>query len=165
MVSRATTSRAATSRALPATDRESRLWIDPERIPPNMSYKFVRERVTGLHDKDNVSLALREGWRPVPAERHPEVAAIPLPGEEPDKYVRSGGQLLMERPKEMTEAEEEARREDHDDVLRSVGRDQQVEGEHFHAARPVTQRRFQRAQRPPQMPRARTSGGARTIED
>lgn len=81
--------------------------VSPDRIPPGTSYEWKALAHKGL-PADEHQVNLREnGWRPVPASRHPELI--------PDGYAGSSiirkEMMLMERPQFLTD---EARQEDYD---------------------------------------------------
>lgn len=85
---------------------EDKFYIDPKVIPTNTSYEWKRTKCFGQPDSDH-QVDLREnGWKPVPAHRHPSMM--------PDGHtgaIEKNGQMLMERPKYLTQ---EARQEDYD---------------------------------------------------
>jgi hypothetical protein len=72
-------------------------YVDPRIIPQHMSYEWKRESVFGQPDSENMIQARENHWRPVPAARHPELAAV---GE---STIRRGGSVLCERPKYLTD--------------------------------------------------------------
>ena len=79
----------------------NRFDVDPRRIPPGMSYEWKTVTVMGQEDTESMITAEANYWVPVPAERHPEVM-----GAERSRAGGSiirGGQMLMERPLEITE--------------------------------------------------------------
>lgn len=73
--------------------------LDQSRIPPGMAYTWKRVSLLGQEDKENQIIAEMNGWTPVPANRHPELAGK-SGGEGP--IVRKG-LMLMEQPKEWEE--------------------------------------------------------------
>lgn len=89
-------------------------WYDQSRQPEGMDYQWNLDTIMGMPDpKNQMGAMMRNGWTPVPAERHPEIAAHLKPGE----AIRIGGQILMERAAEMTE---EAKQEDRDRAYKQV---------------------------------------------
>lgn len=96
--SRAMQSREATQRRNPQSNFRGRLYIDPTKIPKGVVYGWVREYIQGEPDDNNVQERLIGGWKPVPADRHPELVPPPLPGREADttNVVRRGGLILCE---------------------------------------------------------------------
>lgn len=52
-------------------DTNDRLWVPPEIIPDGMSYQWCTAEVYGQPQPQRISWFQRQGWRPVPAERHP----------------------------------------------------------------------------------------------
>lgn len=81
--------------------------IPPELIPEGWSYQWNAVSAFGNTDVLlDINMSMHEnGWRPVPAERHPGRF---VPAGTKGAVIR-GGQMLMERPLALTE---EARRED-----------------------------------------------------
>jgi hypothetical protein len=75
-----------------------KLYIDPTRIPKGAVYGWVREYIQGEPDDNNVQERLMGGWKPVPADRHPELVPPALPGREQDtsNVIRRGGLILCE---------------------------------------------------------------------
>lgn len=71
--------------------------FDKSKIPSHMSYVWRRVSLAGQEDKENLVMAEMNGWTPVPANRHPELAG--RNAKETEAIVR-GGQMLMEQPKE-----------------------------------------------------------------
>lgn len=48
------------------------LYIDPQDVPPDVEYRWVRESVMGKPDMARMSVMKKKGWDPVPSSRHPE---------------------------------------------------------------------------------------------
>lgn len=97
-------------------------FIPPGLEPPGWTYQWCVDTVNGNRDlvADQNLMFYENGWRPVPAERH---SGRFMPVGHRGNIVR-GGQVLMERPKALTEeanAEmvEKARRQmmDRDEAL------------------------------------------------
>ena len=88
-----------------ATTRK-RSWVRPEVLPspnpePGYTYHWVRVSIRGEADPQNTSMKLREGWEPVKASDHPEIA---IPGVENERFkdnVVMGGLMLCKMPTEM----------------------------------------------------------------
>tara|TARA_B100000780_G_scaffold278436_1_gene251983 strand:+ start:1789 stop:2238 length:450 start_codon:yes stop_codon:yes gene_type:complete len=83
-------------------------WTRPETLPspsPQAGYGFRWIRVSnqGTVDATNVSSKLREGWTPVRAEDHPEIAMVTIEQERFKDNVVIGGLLLCKAPLEMVE--------------------------------------------------------------
>ncbi len=80
------------------------LWIDPATIPEGMTYAWFIESVLDQPDARYLKNAFRMGWKPVPADRHPELMPEVMYGglyKDADRSViRTGGQILMETPTE-----------------------------------------------------------------
>lgn len=81
--------------------------IPASMIPPGITYQWNAVSVAGNSDilLDQNHMMYQNGWRPVPAERY---AGTLVPKGSKGNIIR-GQQLLMERPKELTD---EARAED-----------------------------------------------------
>ena len=78
---------------------DDKYYIDPRDVPPGWSYEWKRKSVLGQEDPAyQISLA-RKGWDPVPAERMPHM--MPTGGKH--TTIERDGQILMERPLELTE--------------------------------------------------------------
>jgi hypothetical protein len=146
MTDRAQTSRDATVRDYHPGDDERALYIDPAIIPPGMDWQWKREFVLGQPDPDNIRLALRQGWKPVMAEQHPNLAAPALPGQDADKLIRSGGLLLMERPMEKTLQERAWHQQQNREIERSVDTTRPMTGkaEHYRQMKPEVRRTVER---------------------
>lgn len=86
-------------------------YIDPRLIKPGWSYEWKRESVHGQPSTEHMINMRENHWKPVPADRHPQLAAA---GE---TVIRRGGTVLMERPKYLTE---EAQMEDIQAALNPV---------------------------------------------
>lgn len=85
----------------------NRYEVDAAKIPPGMVYAYRRFTVMGQEATEDQINFEANGWTPVPAERHPELAGLrPKPGS----AIIRGGLMLMEQPaeynKEMREVEE-----------------------------------------------------------
>lgn len=91
--------------------------IDPSIIPKGWSYEWKRASVHGQPDNEHM-INLRENhWTPVPAERHPSLAAAG------DSTIRRQGSMLMERPKYLTD---EAQMEDMQAAMAPVQKMEEV---------------------------------------
>lgn len=113
---REATTRRATQRKTPTPGWTSRLYIDPSRIPRGFRYGWKRLSTHNEPDADHMSQLFSNGWRPVPAERHPEKSGDPemmrrLFGATPgDGFIKEGGLLLCERDERSVRQDEEALR-------------------------------------------------------
>lgn len=81
---------------------ESPMDIDPSLVPHGYRYSWKRLALfkTGeFEDSHNVAIAMKKGWTPVPAERHPELRQMDFLGRnsEMNGYIHRGNSLLMER--------------------------------------------------------------------
>lgn len=80
--------------------------IPQDEIPEGLSYEWKRWTVAGLEDPFYIANMRSQGWEPVHPRNHPNW--VPPGYSEP--HIIKGGQILMERPIELTrEAQEEMR--------------------------------------------------------
>jgi len=91
-----------------ATSRPSDAYIPPSVIPvpnpqPGYVYRWIRTSTYGKADNTNVSRQFREGWVPVRAEDHPELAVQSDRNSEFEGNVEVGGLLLCKAPIEQVE--------------------------------------------------------------
>lgn len=87
-----------------ATTSEDAFYIPTEEIPEGLSYEWKCWAVAGQHDPFYLAQQREQGWEAVPPARHPNW--VPPGYNEP--HIIKGGQILMDRPMELTL---EARRE------------------------------------------------------
>jgi len=90
------------------TKTRTRSWQRPEVLPsptPQDGYEFhwVRVATQGQVDATNVSSKLREGWEPVRAEDHPEIAMVTVENERFADNVVIGGLMLCKAPTELVQ--------------------------------------------------------------
>jgi hypothetical protein len=79
-------------------DGEDKFYINPRIIPDGWSYEWKRHLLLGKADPSyEVSLA-HKGWEAVPRSRHPEM----MPDSDRGETIERDGQILMERPLEIT---------------------------------------------------------------
>lgn len=119
---RETESRKAEENPMPAMNFRGRLYIDPHLIPKDKVYEWKREATLGEYDENNMQDAMINGWRAVPADRHPELRPPSLPGREhnANEYIRRGGLILMEKDKRMVQAEKERLRSENLAAMQAV---------------------------------------------
>jgi hypothetical protein len=86
---------------------EDKFYIDPKIIPPGVSYEWKAESCYGAANTYHITNLKENHWREVPVDRHP------------GQIVRQDGQILMERPKYLTE---EAQIEDYEIAMSEVQR-------------------------------------------
>lgn len=84
---------------------DNRFHIPLSMIPPGVSYEWKRASVFGKPDPYHLNGLRENHWTPVPASRHPGI------------LVEQDGQILMERPKYLTD---EAHREDFNEAQQQV---------------------------------------------
>ena len=92
-------------------------YIPVEEIPEGSSYEWKRFSNVGQEDPFYIAQMRQQGWEPVDPRKHPNW----VPPGYKDPYIIKGGQILMERPIELTQ---EARREQ-----RQLARTQMIEAE------------------------------------
>jgi len=74
-------------------------YVDPAKIPDGWSYEWKRRSVYGMEDPAYMVQLARTGWTEVPANRHPEM----MPKAGSFVTIERKGQILMERPKVITD--------------------------------------------------------------
>lgn len=85
---------------------EDTFYIPQDEIPEDSSYEWKRYAVNGLEDPFYIANMREQGWEPVNPKRHP--TWVPPGYNQP--HIIKGGQILMERPIELTrEAQAEQR--------------------------------------------------------
>ena len=89
-----------------STVNDDQFYIPVEEIPEGSSYEWKRYSVNGMEDPFYIAQLRQQGWEPVDPKRHPNW--VP-PGYDKPNIIK-GGQILMERPIELTrEAQAEQR--------------------------------------------------------
>ena len=99
--------------------------MPPELIPAGWDYQWCAVTVVGNSEilMDQNLMMAENGWRPVPADRYPGRF---MPEGHGSKPIVRGGQMLMERPKSLSD---EARAEDIANARRLItDRDQSLMG-------------------------------------
>lgn len=87
-------------------DAPDKFYVDTDTIPEGWDYEWKRKSVLGAEDPSYEVQVARGGWEPVPPDRHPGFMPKGFKGES----IERDGLVLMERPKEITEAVREADR-------------------------------------------------------
>ena len=100
-----------------STVNEDQFYIPLDEIPEGSNYEWKRWENVGQQDPFYIARMREQGWEPVNPKRHPNW--VPPGYNEP--HIIKGGQILMERPMELTL---EARKE-----LRQLSRQQVREAE------------------------------------
>lgn len=72
-------------------------YVDPSSIPDGWTYEWKRHTVWGQEDPTYEVQLAREGWVPVPANRHPSM----MPANSKDAIILRKGCILMECPTEI----------------------------------------------------------------
>lgn len=93
------------SRRRKSSVAEDMFFIPLEEIPEGLSYEWKRYSNLGEENPFYLAQMREQGWEPVDPKRHPNW--VPPGYSQP--HIIKGGQILMERPIELTE---EARAED-----------------------------------------------------
>lgn len=73
-------------------------YISPGIIPDGWSYQWKASHIAGKENGYHILSMTRSGWRPVPAERHPEMMPKGYSGP-----IEKKGLILMELPQIMVE--------------------------------------------------------------
>lgn len=87
-----------------STVNEDEFFVPTDEIPEGSTYEWKRVTVNGQEDPFYLARMREQGWEPVDPKKHPNW----LPPGYNQPHIIKGGQILMERPKELTE---EARKE------------------------------------------------------
>lgn len=74
-------------------------FVEPEKIPEGWTYEWKRWTIYNQEDPSYQVQLRRQGWEPVPAERHPEM--MPVGSKEP--FIIRKGMMLQERPTVITQ--------------------------------------------------------------
>ena len=74
-------------------------YVPVEEIPEGSSYEWKRWSTHGLEDPFYIASMREQGWEPVDPKRHPNW--VPPGYNQP--HIIKGGQILMERPIELTQ--------------------------------------------------------------
>ena len=91
-------------------DKSARtVYVPPSNLPdptpdPDYTFRWVATHVLGQPLANNVSLQMRDGYEPVKAVDHPELALF---GNNANGNVEIGGLMLCKAPKERVEARDE----------------------------------------------------------
>ena len=89
-----------------ATVNEDQFYIPLDEVPEGSNYEWKRWENVGQQDPFYIARMREQGWEPVDPKRHP--SWTPPGYKEP--HIIKGGQILMERPMELTlEARKELR--------------------------------------------------------
>ncbi len=107
------------------TTTRKKAWSRPTVLPdplPRDGYRFhwVRVSTMGQPDSTNVSSKLREGWEPVRAADHPEIAMVTVEQERFADNVVIGGLMLCKAPLEMVEERTDHFQKQTDSQMNSV---------------------------------------------
>ena len=78
---------------------EDMFFIPLDEIPEGLSYEWKKWAVNGQEDPFYIAQMREQGWEPVPASRHPTW----VPPNYKDPHIIKGGQILMDRPQELTD--------------------------------------------------------------
>jgi len=98
------------TRDLKTRDKSARtVYVPPSNLPdptpdPDYTFRWVATHVLGQPLANNVSLQMRDGYEPVKAVDHPELALF---GNNANGNVEIGGLMLCKAPKERIEARDE----------------------------------------------------------
>ena len=100
-------------------------WTRPETLPSPIpqdgySFRWIRVSNQGTIDATNVSSKLREGWEPVRAADHPEIAMVTVEQERFADNVVIGGLMLCKAPLEMVEQRTDHFQQQTDSQMNSV---------------------------------------------
>jgi hypothetical protein len=96
----------ARTRRSKSTVNEDQFFIPLDEVPEGLNYEWKRWENVGQQDPFYIARMREQGWEPVNPKNHPNW--VPPGYKEP--HIIKGGQILMERPMELTlEARKELR--------------------------------------------------------
>jgi hypothetical protein len=78
-------------------------YFSPDMVPDGWTYEWKRRTIMGQEDPAYQVALARTGWEAVPARRHPEMMPVNWKGD----TIERKGQVLMQRPKAITDRIEE----------------------------------------------------------
>ena len=105
--------RSTRTRRRKSTVQDDMFYIPVEEIPEGSSYEWKRHSVNGMEDPFYLASMREQGWEPVDPKKHPNW--VPPGYSQP--HIIKGGQILMERPMELTK---QARAEDQQLARRQI---------------------------------------------
>lgn len=88
------------SRRYSASDMPNEFHIPDDQIPEGASYQWNNHTVFGQSNPSYDSFMQMQSWEPVPAKRHPHLMP---PNTDPGAPIIVKGQILVERPRELTQ--------------------------------------------------------------
>jgi hypothetical protein len=83
-------------------------YVNMPNVPPDISLNWKMFTLSGLEQPHYLQKMRSQGWEPVDPNEHPEWVTLP-PGYTASRVIIDG-QILMERPKWMTDEAEEDNR-------------------------------------------------------
>lgn len=81
-------------------DAPDRFYIDRSIVPDGWDYEWKRHTLLNKEDPAYAVALAQNGWMPVPTGRHPSMMPF---GSNPDAPITRDGNMLMERPTELTQ--------------------------------------------------------------
>lgn len=120
--SRASESRKADTRDMPQAGYQAMLYVPKEIVPHGMTYGWKRLTVHNEPDHSNWGAKVRQGWKPVPRERHLDIYPhIPMPGHTTEAdVIIVGGLILCEIPTHILKRFKEAKEQDTREQMESI---------------------------------------------
>ncbi len=120
--SRAAESRKADLREMPTAGYESALYIPQAIVPHGFTYRWIRLSTLNEPDHGNWSKRTRQGWKPVPRERHIDIYPyIPMPGHNTESNaIINGGLILCEIPTHILKAAKRHQEQETADQMNSI---------------------------------------------
>lgn len=114
--------RKAQERAVMNMSYNDPFYVDPDSIPYDMEYYWIRASLLGVPDNKRMVEARRKGWTPVPASRHPDMVYGDLFGtvSHMDSFINYAGMVLCERSKEQGLIDERRISEENYKVMTSM---------------------------------------------
>lgn len=82
-------------------NHEDPYYVDLSKVPPDVSVEWKRLSNVGEENPFYIARMREQGWEPVNPQEHPDW--VPVPPDYDKNVIIKGGQILMERPKALTD--------------------------------------------------------------
>lgn len=111
-------------RKVPQNAHQSALYVPKHVWPPGMTYGWVSIATLNEPNHTNWAQKVRNGWTPVPRERHPDLfPSMPIPGfeDKASQYILVGNNtILCEKPTRLVEEAAAEKRRNNAEVIQQT---------------------------------------------
>lgn len=123
-------------------------YMDPKSIPPGYKYMWIRHAILGEPDNANWANYMRKGWKPVPADRHPEKVGVDTFKRlsEMKDFLHVGDVVCCERTLEECKREEEHYDRKNAKIIDSISQQLVMNGGSSIPSRVINERSFSHGQ-------------------